>query len=151
MRLRIILFVVASIISLSSCKYFENHRLFSKDIDTLLDITAEKVSYLAVDKQLVPIEEPKTLPVVDEPKPVTGYGYVADKYYMIVGCFQNQNFAERYAEKVKQMGYTAQILESSNGFYKVSAKSYSNFIQAVGEIDIFRSTITSRAWIHVRK
>ena len=50
---------------------------------------------------------------------------------MIVGSFQNQNFAELYAEKIQEMGYQSQIIEASNGFYRVSAKSYNNFQQGV--------------------
>jgi cell division protein FtsN len=87
-------------------------------------------------------------PVYEEPKVSSRSN---DRYFMIVGSFQNQNLANNYAEKIRQMGYQSQVIQGSNGFYRVSAKSYNNFRQGVSEIDDFRSSVTSRAWLHVQR
>jgi hypothetical protein len=139
MRSAFILLVIFSLLSMSSCNYFKKHRLFSRDVDTILDMNIQE-----------PIIAADTTPVVQEPvqEPVAGAN---DKYFMIVGSFQNQNLANRYAEKISEMGYQTQVIEASNGYYRVSAKSYSNFKEGVSEIDDFRSAVTERAWLNVRR
>jgi hypothetical protein len=150
MKKALILFVFAGILSLSSCKYFEKHRLFSKDVDTLLDAEVSKQA----NNQIIdttPILEPAAAPVSEPVVQHTGFGYGSDRYYMIVGSFQNQNLAEKYAEKIQQMGYQTQIIESTSGFYRVSAKSFNNFNIGIGELPNFRSNVTEHAWLHVHK
>jgi cell division protein FtsN len=142
MRSSLILLVVFSLLTMSSCNYFKKHRLFSKDVDTVLDMTIQEPTPMVAD----------TTPVIPEPtyqEPVPTRS--TDKYFMIVGSFQNQNLANLYAEKIKQMGYQSQVMDASNGFYRVSAKSFSNFKQGVSEIDNFRSSVTPRAWLHVKR
>lgn len=145
MRVALYLIVLTCLLTTSGCKYFEKHRLFSRDIDTLLD--ADVTQKPAVLDTMPIIEEPPVAPVAASPK--TGYG--SDKYYMIVGSFQNVNLANKYAEKIQQKGYQTQIIESSSGFYRVSAKSYSDYKTGVNEIETFRSSIVSSAWLHVHK
>jgi len=129
-------------LTLSSCNYFKKHRLFSKDVDTVLDVTIQEPAPLVTD----------TMPVITEPivqervnQPVNG------RYFMIVGSFQNRNLADLYSDKISKMGYQSQVLEASNGFYRVTAKSYTNFRQGVNEIDDFRSSVTENAWLHVQR
>lgn len=131
---------------LSSCNYFKKHRLFSKDVDTVLDMTINEPEQIIVDTTVVKLEE-ITPPVVEK----STYTNQNNKYFMIVGSFQNQNFAQLYSEKIQQMGYQSQIIEASNGFHRVSAKSYANFQQGIDEIDDFRASITPRAWLHVKR
>jgi hypothetical protein len=139
------------IFSMSECQYSEKHRLFSKDLDTLLYLKNEKYEAVAIDTQKVKIENPKINSEIIKPQQPNGYGYGNDKYYMIVGCFLNQNFAEKYAEKVQQMGYHSQIILSANGYYRVSAQSYNSYRQGIKQIAEFRGKIASMAWLHVRK
>ena len=40
-------------------------------------------------------------------------------YYMIVGSFENIQYAEKYVQKLRDMGYNSQIIESNKGFYRV--------------------------------
>jgi hypothetical protein len=142
MRPTIILLVIFSMLMMSSCNYFKRHRLFSKDVDTVLDMTIQEPTPIVAD----------TTPITSQPEfkePVPQV--VEGKYFMIVGSFQNQNLANLYADKIKGMGYQTQVIEASNGFFRVSAKSFSNFQQGVNEIDDFRSAVTERAWLHVKK
>ena len=143
MRASLILLVIFSMLSLNSCNYFKKHRLFSKDVDTVLDMTIQEPTPVIADT--TPLVPP---PVYQEPVSTTRS---TDRYFMIVGSFLNQNLANNYAEKIRQMGYQSQVLEASNGFFRVSAKSYSNFKLGVSEIDDFRSSVSSRAWLHVQR
>ncbi|MGD2035887.1 MAG: SPOR domain-containing protein, partial [Bacteroidales bacterium] len=116
-----------------------------KGPDSLLSMPVEPE---IVDTTPIIPEEPVIVEEPVETQPRTGYG--DGRYFMIVGSFQNQNFAEMYAERIQEMGYQTQIIEASNGFYRVSAKSYNNFQQGISEIDDFRASITAGAWLHVR-
>lgn len=131
---------------LGSCNYFKKHRLFSKDVDTVLDMTIAEPEPVIEDTTTV-LPEEIAPPVVSKPT----YTNQNSHYFMIVGSFQNYNFAKLYSEKIRQMGYQSEIIEASNGFYRVTAKSYDNFQQGISEIDDFRSSITPGAWLHVKR
>lgn len=152
MKLSISSLIITGILLLSSCNYLKKHRLFSRDVDTVLDMTLEEPEPIEVDSSEFIMEEPVMEPVIEEPpvQAVAPVDYGSHKYYMIVGSFQNQNLAEKYADKMQQMGYMSQVLEANNGFYRVSAKSYNNFKTGVSEIETFRETVTARAWLHVK-
>ena len=138
----------------SGCKFFKERPLFSKDVDSLVDLSDKKVteskkeSIEQIDEE-VPETEPET---VSQPEraDISGY-YEGGNYYMIVGSFQNEHFAERYAEKIQQMGYQTKIIASPHGYYRVSAKSYSTLNQGINDLERFRADVASRAWIHIKK
>ncbi len=146
MKSYFLLLLLIGSIMLSSCNYFKKHRLFSKDIDTVLDMTFDEPEPVIEDTTDIQLEEISP-PVVEK----STYTNQNNNYFMIVGSFQNQNFAQLYSEKIQQMGYQSQIIEASNGFYRVSAKSYANFQQGINEIDDFRASITPGAWLHVKR
>ena len=151
MKLKLIAAAFICILLSGGCNYFKKHRLFSKDVDTILDMTIEEPETTVVpepDTMQYMIEETYTEPVIeDEPL----YPGTSGRYFMIVGSFQNQNLARIYAEKIQQMGYQTQVIEGPNGFYRVSAKSYDDFRQGVSEIEEFRTAVTEHAWLHVKK
>jgi cell division protein FtsN len=131
---------------MNSCNFFEEHPLFNKGPDSLLSMPViEETEPEIIDTTPIIPEEPLA---IQEPVAQTGYG--DGRYFMIVGSFQNQNFAELYAEKIQEMGYESQIIEAPNGFYRVSARSYNNFQQGVNEIAEFRTSLTTGAWLHVK-
>lgn len=141
MKSKVFLILLSGTLLLSSCEYLKKHRLFSKNSDEVLDMTIAEPEPLAADTAIYtkPIEQP----VISTPS--------NDRYFMIVGSFQNSNLARQYSEKIEQMGYNSEVYEAPNGFYRVSAKSYSNFRQGISEIDDFRSSITPGAWLNVRR
>ena len=148
MKARIFLAVLLSGLLVSSCNYFKKHRLFSKDIDTVLDMTIEEPEPVAEDTVDIYAGEEAYIEPEIEPEPV--YSASSNKYFMIVGSFQNQNLARTYADKIQQMGYQSQVIEASNGYYRVSAKSYDNLQEGLNEISEFRSTLSAGAWVHIR-
>ncbi len=70
---------------------------------------------------------------------------------MIVGCFTVQNNADKYAEKLRGMGYDAQIIQGTDNFQMVSAEHYDNYRESVAEIDKFRNEVTPNAWVYLQK
>jgi hypothetical protein len=137
------------VLLLSSCKFFKQQKWFSKDVDTLLTYTEEVVDTTTIDSMNIETIVQETEPVVTTQ---SGYGYGSDGYYMVVGSFLSEQLANKYARKIQEMGYRPQIIYSnSSGFYRVSAKSYTDFKIAVDDINNFRDNVTPRAWVHVKK
>ena len=152
MKVKFILTAFLCLLILSSCNYFKNHRLFSKDADTVLDMTIEQPEELVADSSEYVAEEEYIEPEIEaEPISVseTDYSAANDKYFMVVASFQNQNLAKTYAEKIQAQGYQSQVLEASNGYFRVSAKSFSDYQQGLSEVDDFRNEFSS-AWLYVR-
>jgi hypothetical protein len=73
------------------------------------------------------------------------------QFYMIVGCFTVPENASKYAEKIRGLGYEGEIISGHDGYQMVSAKSYGNFRASISEIDQFRSNVTPKAWVFVKK
>ncbi|QQS50460.1 MAG: SPOR domain-containing protein [Bacteroidota bacterium] len=145
---RFILFMSVAML-VTSCNFFKKQKLFSKDVDTLLTQSPAMVEAV---EDTVEIEQ-----IVAETEPVdlnneTRIGYSTDRYYMIVGSFLSEKLAMKYANTILDMGYKPQVIYSSSaGYYRVSAKSYTDFKTAVNDIPVFREAVTSRAWVHVKK
>jgi len=73
------------------------------------------------------------------------------QYYMIVGCFVVPENADRYAERLRQQGYNPTILQGRDNFRMVSAKSYPTLSEGVSELAMFRTDVSSGAWVHIRR
>jgi hypothetical protein len=152
MKISRYLAILMVVLGLSSCKYFRQQKWFSKDVDTLLTYTEEPVDTTLVDSMNIETIVQETVPVTTSAISQTGYGYTSDSYYMVVGSFLSEQLANKYAKKIQEMGYQPQIIYSNSlGFYRVSAKSYTDFKLAVNDINNFRDNVTPRAWVHVKK
>jgi len=152
MKVKLILTAFLCLLTLSSCDYFKNHRLFSKNADTVLDMTIEEPAEVAFDSSEYMAEEEYIEPEIEaDPMSAseTAYSSSNDKYFMVVASFQNQNLAKTYAEKIQARGYHSEVLEASNGYFRVSAKSFSDYQQGLSEVDDFRTEFNS-AWLYVR-
>jgi hypothetical protein len=146
-QLELIVLVLLLAFFTSSCNYLKSKRTYYIGVDTLLNANSEKLKTAFKDTAKV---RPITLAIAEQKQPA-GYGYGSDKYYMIVGSFLNQDLAEKYAEKIQQMGYHTQIIQSDNSYYRVSAESYTSFKKGVGQITEFREKIVPGAWLHVKR
>ena len=156
MKKLIIVFFISGLL-FQGCNYFKKHRLFSKKVDTLQEIKQVAQQEPAVDTSVISqpqVEEP-VAPVADNntQKTANEFSSSGEKhYYMIVGSFLDQKNAERYAQKLRDMGYSPEIInDASNGFHRVSARSYDSFKTGIDEIPEFRSSVSSKAWVHVKK
>ena len=151
MRLIKYFFLFSFVLLFASCKFFKKQKMFSKDVDTLL-LQEPKVELAQLPADTVEIEKiiQETEPVVVQKETIIGYS--SDRYYMVVGSFLSEKLAAKYANTLLDMGYQPHVIYSSyDGYYRVSAKSYNSFQVAINDIPSFRSSVTNRAWVHVKK
>ncbi len=154
MKARIIILAVLTALLMTGCKYFEKHKLFTNQVDTLLEYTDDEEEQID-SSEIVPPVEPMDMEteedIAEEPAKEVTVSSAGPGYYMIVGSFLNNNYAERYAENLREKGYQARIIHAANGFNRVSAQSYDNLQAAVNDIPNFRSTLVPRAWVHIKR
>ena len=79
------------------------------------------------------------------------YSGAANKYYVITGCFMMPEFAERYAEKMRSMGYTTEIILRDDGFHMVSVGSFGNLRASLDNLGSVRADITPKAWVYKKR
>jgi hypothetical protein len=149
--------LILSLLLCNGCKYFKKSS--SRSIDTIAaDTTEEDASFtdsdayysaeggLNTDASVVSPEQP-----VDSRPSSAGISAgspVSGRYYMIVGCFKEMNYADKYAAKMRGLGYESEIIAGPDDFSMVSAKSYTSYRESIGDIDNFRNNITPNAWVY---
>jgi hypothetical protein len=142
----IVLFLFFAVLLCSGCKFFKKSS--AKTVDTLVADTTPAETGI-VDSALLYTglndNSQAQTAAVGRSNAVNG------KYYMIVGCFTVEQNAERYAEKLRGMGYEAQIIAGSDNFQMVSARTYNSYRESVAEIDKFRNELTPNAWVYLQK
>jgi nucleoid DNA-binding protein len=95
-----------------------------------------------VDEKIVPEPEPivNEIPVIIDATPapatVIPASSSAQSYYLITGSFKSRNNAEVQAEKLKNEGFSPEIFDAPNGFYRVSAMSCPDLESALGRKNI---------------
>jgi hypothetical protein len=142
--------IVAIVYSLSSCNLFKSEKKAISSPDTLITQSPKIVKPEIKDTVKIETIVQETEAVVVKTEP--GIGYTSDKYYMVVGSFLSEKLALKYATTILDMGYDPQVIYStSQGYYRVSAKSYNDYQTAISDISNFRGTVTNRAWVHVKK
>ena len=71
-------------------------------------------------------------------------------YFVIVGSFKNQKYAQDYSKKMKEMGYEGNIVAGPNNFYLVTSGTYKTLKSSLEPMRQARSTIASQAWIYFK-
>lgn len=128
----------------SGCKYFRKSAPKSVDISAA---DSDSVEQRYDSSAYYGMGDATTQAVPETQVPATANA-VTGKYYMIVGCFTVSSNADRYVEKIRGMGYDAQILPGVNKFKMVSAGTYNSYRESVAQLDKFRSEVTPNAWIY---
>ncbi len=153
---KILLFII-TVILVTGCKYFEEKRLFSKKVDTLINYAAEMDKSLKVDSAEIQadagiVSQQAALPVHSEDNMYkSAYSHPGNKYYVITGCFMIPEFAERYAEKMRGMGYKAEIVLRDDGYHMVSVGSFGDLRSGLDDLGSVRADITPRAWVYKKR
>jgi hypothetical protein len=150
---RILIASLVVLLVMPSCKFIKT-KILSRKVDTL-SIMTDTLSHkektdTAFQQEMtdyVPAQ-PQTFENAGQNKPA--YSSNA-QFYMIVGCFTVPENANRYAEKIRGMGFDGEIIPGHDGFQMVTARSYGNFNTSIAEIDQFRSDVTPNAWVFVKK
>ncbi len=151
---RIIVGSLVVMLAMSSCKFIKT-KILSKKVDTLSAFVdtmneAERVDSSVYYQDIVN-EMQQQSQVVAQPVETPSASTSNAQYYMVVGCFRVQENADRYADKIRGMGYEGGIIPGHGGYQMVTAKSYSNYRTSIADIDQFRAEITPNAWVYVKK
>lgn len=144
MKKHIVFIIVIVAGLLTSCKYFKQHRLFSKDVDTLLDIS-NQIKPVSIDTSYSQIDIRENIPIKKPAINNTGY-----KYFVIIGSFRNQDYANKYAKRYREMGYNTDVMFADNGFHRVSAGSYMSYQDGINGLKTIRAAEPVRAWLYVK-
>ncbi len=138
---KIFIFICLALLA-GGCKYFKKQS--AKPVETVqADTTLKDV----VDSSAYYGETDNTPAAPSN----TNRSVVAGKYYMIVGCFTVAENADRYAEKLRGMGYSSQIITGIGSFQMVAAASYDNYRESVEAINKFRNDVTPNAWVYLKR
>jgi len=140
-RMKNLVFLLSLVLLCSGCKYFKKS---SPSVET---ITADTIDEM-VDSSAYYSD---AATAVAEPQTTTQQNAVNGKYYMIVGCFTVATNADRYAEKLRGMGYESQIIPGNGSFQMVAARSYGSYRESVNELDKFRNEVTPNAWVYLQR
>jgi len=128
------------------CKYFKKPAPMT--VDTIAaDTEPENTGFMDSAAYYSGVAE--AAPAVN-PAPASVSG-IPGNFYMIVGCFEVPQNALKYAEKLKGMGYEAQIIPGRDNLQMVAARSYNNYRTSVSEIDKFRNEVTPNAWVYRKR
>ena len=133
-----------------SCKYFKKSKPREVDTimaDTMASAVNDSAAYYsgAIDDNTNAVASSANQGVSARTNAIQGH------YYMIVGCFTVQQNADSYANKLRTLGYEAQIIQGRDNFQMVAAKSYNNLGAGIADIDKFRNEITPNAWVYKKR
>lgn len=148
----LLLLLSLTVLLCSGCKYFKKSS--AKNVDTITADTMPMDAGIIDSAELYSgiSSEPAPSAVAKDPAPASSMrNAVNGRYYMIVGCFTLQENASRYAEKLRGMGYEAQIIAGPSSYQMVAARSYGNYRESVADIDKFRNEVTPNAWVYLQK
>jgi hypothetical protein len=132
------------------CKYFKKSK--PKEIDTIMaDTTASAMNDSAAYYSGANTENTDAAMSSAVKSTSSRTNAIPGRYYMIVGCFTVKENADGYANKLRTMGYSAEIIPGRDNFQMVAAKSYDNLSAGIAEIDKFRNELTPNAWVYKKR
>lgn len=70
----------------------------------------------------------------------------AENYHVIVGCFSNEQNAQKIIDSLGKFSYSAKILDVKNGLYRVSVP-FESAVIAENELQAIRSNVVRQAWL----
>ena len=157
MKALITLFILVALLPLQSCQLFEDSKLLNSGVDTLLTEDSGLVDELAQDTtdddllfEEAAIEEVKEVEEEESYNSIYGgtSGVNSPKpFHAIVGSFQNIKYAEKYAVKIQSQGYSGKLIMGSNGFHRVSAKSYNSYGEGLADVGNIKADLNTRVWV----
>ena len=150
---KILLYIVISVL-IVGCKYFEEKRLFSKKVDTLINYAEESSEPEEIDSLEILTGTDEIISEKDiSADSLTSiynskYSHSDYKYHLVVGCFLIPEYAERYADKLRAMGYNPEIVLRDDGYHMVSARYFNELSASINELQTVKAELSSQAWIY---
>jgi nucleoid DNA-binding protein len=71
----------------------------------------------------------------------------AGRYYLVAGSFKRLDNAQRLKTDLLNQGYSPQILQTKNGYYRVTLSSFDNRNIAIRELERIRKNLNLTVWI----
>jgi nucleoid DNA-binding protein len=78
---------------------------------------------------------------------VSGTNDQAGRYYLVAGSFKRLDNAQRLKTDLLNQGYSPQILQTKNGYYRVTLSSFDNRNIAIRELERIRKNLNLTVWI----
>jgi hypothetical protein len=146
----ILIFLFLSLFLGYGCKYFKKSK--PREVDTIMaDTMASAVNDSAAYYSGANDDNTNAVTASANKDVSARTNAIQGHYYMIVGCFTVQENADTYANKLRTMGYEAQIIQGRDNFQMVAAKSYNNLGAGIADIDKFRNELTPNAWVYKKR
>lgn len=102
-----------------------------------------------------PEPEPETTVVEEEPEPVEEAKPVRNEvqnYFLIAGCFEYENLAERLRDKLQSEGYDSRILPYFENLHLVTYNGYETRHEAVEALkEIRQEPGKEKTWLYKPK
>lgn len=147
--------MVFFLVTMPSCKFIREHKLFKKK-DDILDIWKAKQdsmkvadSLIKVRDELMAIEKARLDSVLhadEERRALEG------KYNIILGSFITPGYAENFSEVCKKQGYNTQIIKMTHSrFELVSVESHKSLKEASVQLRKLQETARIEAWIYIKE
>ncbi len=155
---RTICYILAiSIVSFSSCKkvnqWFGKSTMSKEDVEALVAQNDQlqkqvKEDAAAYERELDALraEYEQKLAEYENSNPKTP----VSGFYVVVGSFKNQRYAEDYATKIKTMGYEGNIVEGPSNFKLVTFTTHAGLQEALPALRTARSEVVSTSWIYFK-
>ncbi len=144
----VLLFILFSV---SACSLFEKPSMTQEQIDALITQKAaveEELANTQQERDLLKLKAEECAQMLEQK---TVEVNTAGKYFVIAGSFKNNNYAEDYATKVKQMGGSGNIIHGPYNFNLVVYSSHSTLSEAAKSMYVARTNISEEAWVYMDK
>ena len=137
-------------ISISSCSLFQKPSMSQEEIDAMvaenekLKEEAEKNKDLADQLAMARMQADEALlKLADCENSSSG------KVHIIVGAFKNQNNADNYSARMKELGHAGKILDGPYNFHLVTASSHESIKASLNALSPIRESVVATAWIYI--
>ncbi len=160
MKKLLFILAIGGTVFLTSCK--DGSSFFGKGKEAEAKILALETEISALKKQLTACEEQQVNEIMSirsdyeaklaELQEQLEAGKVKEYsgYFVVVGSFKNQKYAEEYAIKIQQMGHEGNIVAGPNDFFLVTSGTYTTLKASLEPMRQARATLASEAWIYFK-
>ena len=140
-----------------SCKYFKTNRLFGRKAasESVLMARQDSIriadSIRMVNEQQIALEDEKLAAArkADSVKTATENKYT---YNIIIGSFENPEYAKEYADTYRKQGYDTRIIRlEGTKFQLVSAGAFDRLGDAASKLKEIQDSKEIMAWMYVKK
>ena len=157
MKRTIVYILAVSIISFSSCKkinqWLGKSAMSQEEVDALVAQNDQlqkqvKEDAAAYERELDALRAEYEQKLAEYEKsnpkaPVAGF-------YVVVGSFKSQKYAEDYATKIKTLGYEGNIVEGPSDFKLVTFSTHGALKEALTALKVARTDVVATSWIYFK-